>query len=417
MIPLYEPLMGKREEELVLECVKSGWISSRSPLVARFERSFLDLIGANNGFAVSSGSGALHLALLGLDIGPGDEVIIPSFSFSATAAMTILTGARPVFCDVDPKTWVAGPAEIKRAMTRDTKAIIAVHTYGVMAPIAEISALTAKRGIALIEDAAEALGSRQGEPIEALPEFTPLDTRPVDSVGKSASAIAQPMAGTFGDAGVFSFYGNKTITTGEGGFVVFKDAEISDRALGMRGHGSAAGPGNYESRMPGFSHRMTGMQAAVGIAQIERFGEIAAAKRRISERYFRKLSGIAGLRIQNSTPGYDTLRWLITARIADPSATKANRDCIISYLLSRGIQAYPAFTPLHTLTPLWKCAAGIGGKHPDIQALPVSMAIGATGFCLPSGPGLTDEQIDLVCGVLEEFFTKFIESGVAFKQN
>lgn len=385
MIPLYEPILGDLEEKFLLECLRSGWISSRSPMVDRFEERFLKFAGAPHGFAVSSGSGALHLALLGLGIGPGDDVVIPSYSFSATASITMLTGANPVFCDVNPVTWVAGAREIEKVLTPSTRAVMAVHTYGITSPVDEIAELLGSRGIFLVEDAAESLGSR------------------LNGIGES------PMAGTSGDAGVFSFYGNKTITTGEGGFVLFRDEKAAETARRMRGHGSA-GPGNYESRVPGFSHRMTGMQAAVGIAQIERFDEIARAKRRVSEMYAQRLDGLPNLTIQGSTPGHDPLRWLFAVAVGQflhqgLKETKALRDETIRRLRTLGVEAYPAFAPLHTLTKQWSrpgrgpVESPAGSEDP---ALPVSDALGAAALCLPSGPGLTADQIDRVCKSVAE---------------
>ncbi|PKK91316.1 MAG: perosamine synthetase [Candidatus Wallbacteria bacterium HGW-Wallbacteria-1] len=366
MIPIYEPLIDSSESSMVAKCVESGWISSRSPMVADFEKSFLQYLCAEpeSGLAVSSGSAALLLALKTLGIGRGHEVLVPSMTFSATVSMILLAGATPRFMDVDPKTWVITPEILEKALSAKTRCVIAVHLYGNMPDMEGIMKIVSSKGILLIEDAAEAHGSSFG----------------------------RRKAGTFGDAGIFSFFGNKIITTGEGGFTVFRNPSATATARMMRNHGTA-GQGDYSSRHIGLSCRMTGMQAALGLAQLEKMDEIISRKNTIAAAYEKNLLAQTRLSLQKFTPGWSGIPWLTSLLL--PHECASEREKIISRMGENGIQIYTTFTALHTLKPFQQ-ARGTG-------SLDVSESIGLRGISLPSGPSLTTDMVDHICETLMKF--------------
>ncbi len=252
-IPVCEPVLRGNEGRYVARCVRSGWISSAGPMVREFEAAFAERVGAADAVACSSGTAALHLALVGAGIGPGDEVLIPSFTMAAVANTVLHAGATPVLADVDPLTWNMDPEDAARRVTRRTKALVAVHTYGSPAPMDALARLARRRGLVLLEDAAEGLGG----------------------------AWRGRAVGSWGAAAAFSLYANKVITTGEGGIVAVKGRAMAARLRTLRDHGFSADR-HFWHRVVGFNYRMTSLQAAVGLAQLERFDallEAAAAPR------------------------------------------------------------------------------------------------------------------------------------------
>jgi len=367
MIPIYEPLMDSHEAHRVAQCVESGWISSRSPLVEEFENTFAEFLGAarESALAVSSGSAALLLALKTLGMGQGHRVLLPSLTFSATASMVILAGATPVFMDVDPDTWVITPELLNRALDqlssegRSVSCVVAVHLYGNMPDMATIADIADSRGILLIEDAAEA----------------------------HASSFAGKKAGTYGDAGTFSFFGNKIITTGEGGLVLFREPEHRETASLLRNHGTA-GHGDYHSRHLGLSCRMTGMQAALGLAQMEKINQILERKGAIALEYTQGLRTISQVKPQCFTPGWQGVPWL-TSMTLNP---RMDRELVIRAMAELGIQTNRVFPALHTLDP-YSSTERAGN-------LENSRLIGLSGISLPSGPSLPPGTAGEICQAL-----------------
>jgi perosamine synthetase len=350
-LPVAEPFLGEEELRYVSECVLSGWVSSAGKFVSRFEALFAEHCGVEHAIAVSNGTAALHVALVALGIGPGDEVIVPTLTFIATANAVAYTGATPVFADSEPVTWNVDPNAVAAAITPRTKAIVPVHLYGHPADFDAIAAVA--DGIPIIEDAAEAHGALyKGRPV-----------------------------GSLGLAGTFSFYGNKIVTTGEGGIVVTSDAELARRIRVLRDHGMEPGR-RYWHPVLGFNYRLTNLQAAVGVAQLERFEEILAAKRRVSERYAAGLGQISGVTLPPQEPWAENVHWLYSILVD-------GRDKVIDALGLAGIESRPFFTPAHC-QPLY--SAGL--------RLPVAESLAERGLSLPSAVTLAPAEIDRVVATI-----------------
>lgn len=358
-VPIAEPLLDGNEAMYVQECIDSGWISSQGRFVAQFERAIATFHGVPYALAVSSGTTALHLALVSLGIGPGDEVIVPDFTFAATASVVVHSGAIPVLVDVDPDTWTMSSPAVERALTRRTRAIIPVHLYGHPCAMSGILDLARTRNLLVIEDAAEAWGAR-------------VDGR---------------LTGTLGDAGCHSFFGNKTLTTGEGGAVLFRDKSTFERAQMLRDHGMSR-ERKYWHVEPGFNYRLTNLQAAIGVAQMERIESILSRKRHLAERYTSALAVVEGLVLPPHAPWADPVCWLYTIQVAETAGL--SRDSLASRLLTNGVETRPVFYPLHAM-PAFERFAGSGD-------FPITEQIARTGLSLPSSVTLRDEDVD---GVVE----------------
>ena len=356
IIPVCDTRLDGNERRYVLDCIDSGWISSAGPYIERFEHAFAKAIGTEHAIACANGTVALHLLLAAAGLGPGDEVIVPSFTMAATAAAVAYTGATPVFVDVLPGSGNIDPAAVAAAVTPATRAVVAVHIYGRPVDVDALRAVLFGHDIDLIEDAAEAHGATW-------------EGRPVGSLGRGAS---------------FSFYANKIVTTGEGGMVTTNDAPLASVARTLRDHAFSA-ERHFWHRHLGFNYRMTAMQAAVGLAQVERLDELVAAKRRMAARYSEGLAGLP-LRLPAEGPGERNVHWMYAVRVADDSPL--SRDELRSVLAHSGIETRTFFVPLH-LQPIWR-SRGVRVR------LPVSEALSLSGLYLPSGPGLTEADIDRV---------------------
>ena len=354
-IPVYTPLLDGREEKYVLDAVRSGWISSLGRYVTRFEEDFARFCGVRAAVSVCNGTVALHLALHALGIGPGDEVIVPSLTFVATANAVHYTGATPVFADVDAATWCIDPADVARRITPRTRAIMPVHLYGHPAPMAAIRALAKEHDLFVVEDAAEAHGAQIGE----------------------------RMAGSLGDIGAFSFYANKIITTGEGGMLTTDDDALAARCRMLRDHAMPPQRRYWHDEV-GFNYRMTNLQAAVGVAQMERIDSLVARKRSIAARYLDQLAGIPGITLPAERTGYTNVYWMVSI-LAEPPFP-LDRDALILALREQGIDSRPFFHPLDTLPPYF-----------SPTPRPVSLRLSRIGVNLPSSPALSDAQVDYIC--------------------
>jgi len=358
-IPLMQPALGGNELAYVSDCVTTGWISSQGEYVQRFEQQFSDFLGGQDALAVSSGTAALHLALKALDIGPGDEVIVPDFTFAAPANVVLHCGATPVLADVDRSTWTVDPGDIERRVSERTRAIIPVHLYGHPCDMDRINAIARDNGLKVVEDCAEAQGARyRGQPV-----------------------------GTLGDIGCFSFFSNKVITTGEGGMVTTANAEIADRLRLLRDHGMRRGR-RYWHEIAGFNYRMTNLQAAVGVAQMERVDSFIERRKEIGERYISRLGDIPGLVMPPRQTWGETIYWIFSMQI-DPEIAGISRDQLTVKLDARGIETRPFFIPLHLQPPY---------KQPG--EFTVSTEISSTGISLPSGNDISDAEIDRVCDTI-----------------
>lgn len=358
MIPVYRPSLGAREREYLLQAMDSTWISSKGEFLDRFEREFASYLGSAHGIATCNGTVSLHLQLEALGIGDGDEVIVPTFTYVASVNAITYTGATPVFVDSDPDYWNLDPTKIEALINERTKAIMVVHLYGHPADMDPIMEIAGRHGLHVVEDAAEAHGA--------------------EYKGRKV--------GTFGIAGSFSFFGNKIITTGEGGMVVTDDAEFAERCRHLRGQGVSP-VRTYWHDVVGYNYRMTNLAAAIGVAQLERIEETLEAKRRIADRYAQRLASIPGVTQQAEMPWATSVHWMVSILVGPRL-----RDPLMAFLAERGVDSRPLFYPAHTL-PMYARDA----------SFPVAEHLGASGINLPSYPDLTDADIDLVCGLVAEF--------------
>lgn len=348
-----EPDIGEQEISNVLECVTSGWISSQGRFISKFEEAFADYLGGGHTIAVSNGTVALQLGLTALGIGRGDEVIVPDFTFGASINAIIHAGATPVLADVDLETWTIDLSELERLITPRTKAIMPVHIYGQPARIDEIKAMADAKGLLIIEDCAESLGA----------------------------TYKGRRVGLDGDCACFSFFANKSITTGEGGMVVFKDAEVAQRARVLRDHGMSPTK-RYWHEYAGFNFRMTNMQAAIGVAQMDRIDELLDRKKLIFQTYDSLLSGVESLSLLPSNDWSENSNWLYTLILTGHE--EGARDQLIANLGYRGIDARPGFYPMHEMKPYSEYGHG---------NYPVSSYLSANSICLPSSFGLSNDEI------------------------
>ena len=355
-IPVYQPSLAGNEKRYVNECLDSTWISSKGEFLQRFERSFADYTGVTYATAVSNGTVALHLALVALGIGPGDEVIVPTLTYIASVNAIAYTGATPVFVDSERDSWQLDPADVRRKVTPRTRAIMVVHLYGHPADMESIMAVARECNLFVVEDCAEAFGSRIG--------------------GRHV--------GTFGDISTFSFFGNKTITTGEGGMVVTNDATLADRAVHFKGQGLAKHR-VYWHDVIGYNYRMTNICAAIGLAQMERADDLVARKQVLAARYD---DALRGSRLELHRPARaDVVHsyWMYSVLV--PAAT---RDGVMGDLREAGIETRPLFYPVHTM-PMYSQRYERHG---------VAEELGWRGINLPSWPDLTDEQVRYIAEAL-----------------
>jgi len=360
VIPVYEPYLGPEEKELVLDCIQSSWISSSGRYVKEFEDRFAQRSGSRHGISVTNGTAALHLALYALGIGPGDEVLVPSLTFVATANAVSYTGATPIFVDSERDTWNISPEDAERHTTKRTRAIIPVHLYGHPAKMAEIRDLSRVHGLNIVEDCAQAHFAKVG----------------VQYVG------------TFGIAGTFSFYGNKLITTGEGGMVITDDDQLAERLRFLKNHGMSPDRRYWHPEI-GFNYRMTNLQAAVGVAQLQKLDEILRRKAEIAATYRNSLNGIRGISLPPSLNGYTNQHWLFSV-LVEPSFG-VDRNELIRKLQENGIESRPLFYPIHTM-PMYNRGA----------SLPIAEELAKKGISLPSSPALSVDDIVRIAGIVRK---------------
>lgn len=354
-IPVLEPQLGAEELANVVECIETTWISSQGRFVTEFETQVARRVGAPRALATSSGTTALHLALEALDIGPGDEVVVPTFTFMASINAIVHAGATPVLTDVDPDTWTMTVDHVRDAVTDRTKAIMPVHLYGHPCDMDPILEFAEEFGLLVVEDAAEALGSRyRGRPV-----------------------------GSMGDAGALSFFGNKVITTGEGGMALFRSEEDAQRAAILRDHGMTPGRRYWHERI-GFNYRMTNLQAAVGVAQMDKLERFLDRRRQIAERYRAAIAHLDYLVPQQTATWAESCNWLFTVLLSEDSGL--DRDNVASRLAAAGVDTRPAFYPAHVMPPYQQYV-----READF---PVAEQIAARSLSLPSSVTLTDQDVD-----------------------
>lgn len=374
-LPVMEPELSGNELNYIMECIKTNWVSSQGPFINRFEQDFGRHVGVPHALAVCNGTAALHLALAALGVGPGDEVIVPDLTFAASINAVLYVGATPVLVDVTRDTWTLDPEAVARALTPRTKALLPVHLYGQPCEMDALMALAKRRGVLVIEDAAEALGAQYR--------------------GRSV--------GEFGEAAAFSFFGNKLITTGEGGMVTFQDRKVANRARMLRDHGMDPNR-RYWHEEVGYNYRMTNLQAAVGVAQLERVGTFLSRKLELAARYSKALSAWEEFILPVARPHARNVFWLYSC-VLDSERAGLSRDVLRQRLLLCGIETRPLFYPLHLMPPYRDY--GIEGSYQNAEW------ISAQGFSLPSAVTLKDDDLDHVTGVIRKILEARMISRIA----
>jgi perosamine synthetase len=363
-IAIAAPLLNGNELAYVTDCIKTNWISSQGKYVKQFENMFTDYHHGFYSLAVSNGTVALHLALIALGINEDHEVIVPNLTFAASVNSIIYTGAKPILIDVERESFNMDVDKIENAITTKTKAIMVVHLYGNPCKMNEILSIANKYNLYVIEDCAEALGSFY-------------DGKPV---------------GVFGDVSTFSFYGNKTITTGEGGMVLFKSEKIAQHAAILRDHGMSRTK-RYWHEEVGYNYRITNIQAAIGVAQFERLDEFVSAKRKIALTYSEILSKHKFFLLPKVESCSINSYWLFTCVIT--SNAPFTRDELMNYLNNHGIETRPVFYPMSQMPPYAKDAQSISYE--------VSEEISTNGFSLPSSVNLTELELVYICNTINSF--------------
>lgn len=366
MIPVNEPLLDGNEARYLQECIATGWISSEGPFVERFEAEMAARVGRRYGVAVTNGTAALEAAVVALGLGPGDEVILPTFTIISCAAAVVRAGATPVVVDCDPVTWNMDVGQVADRITPRTRAIMAVHIYGLPVDMDPLLALAERHGLRVIEDAAEMHGQTyRGRP-----------------------------CGSFGDLSVFSFYPNKHVTTGEGGMILTDDPALAERCRSLRN--LCFQPGRrFVHKELGWNLRMSNLQAAVGVAQLERLDEFVARKRRMGRRYTELLANVPGLQLPLPATDYaENIYWVYGVVLDD--ALPFDAEEAMARLRRLGVGTRPFFWPMHEQPVFRRMGLFANERHP------VAERLARRGFYLPSGLALTDQQIEQAAQALQE---------------
>jgi perosamine synthetase len=368
VIPAARPLLGKREEELVLEVMRSGQLSL-GPRLGEFERKFAAWLGVQHASAVSSGTAGLHLATRAAGIQSGDEVITTPFSFVASANCVVYEGARPVFCDIDPRTLNIDPAAAAAAVTEHTSCLLPVHIFGYPADLPALERLATERGLWIVEDACEALGARHGD----------------------GTAV-----GARGNPAVFAFYPNKQMTTGEGGVVVSPAAGMKEQVDSERNQGRAPDMGWLDHDRLGFNYRLSDIACALGIAQLERLDDMLAARARVASLYDEALAGIEDLTLPCADEDGDERSWFVYV-VQLPRGV--DRDATIQSLRERGIDSKPYLPAIHLMSYYRET---FGHKEGEF---PVCEDVSARSLALPFFPELTEDEVVQVAAELRTLLT------------
>lgn len=360
-LPVAEPSLKGNELQYVSECVLTGWVSSAGRFVNQFEEMFAEYCGSKYAIATSNGTTALHLALLACDIGPGDEVIVPTLTFIATANAVTYTGAKPVFIDSEQETWNMDANLISNLLNSKTKAIIPVHLYGHPTDMDPVLDIARRKGLKVIEDAAEAHGA----------------------------TYKGNRVGGIGDLGIFSFYGNKIITTGEGGMVVTNNKDYANKIRMLRDHGMSTKK-RYWHPYIGYNYRMTNLQAALGVAQMERVDSIVDKKHKIAKAYSDGLKDIQGINLPPDANWAENIFWMYSILINQEEFGRT-RDQVIDILKEKLVDSRPFFTPIHN-QPIYKLN----------KSFPIAESLSLRGINLPSAVTLTISDIDYIISTIKQ---------------
>jgi len=358
-IPISQPSITNKEIEYVTDAVKSGWVSSLGKYIDEFERKFAEFCETEYALATCNGTTALHLALVALGIKEGDEVIIPDLTFIATANAVKYTGAKVVTVDIEEDTLCINPKAIEKAITPNTKAIIPVHLYGHPANMQEINKIAKKYNLFVIEDAAEAHGAE----------------------------INGKRVGSFGDVGIFSFYGNKIITSGEGGMITTNNKKLYEKMKYLRDHAMNREKRYWHTEI-GYNYRMTNLQAALGVAQLERIEELLKKKREIFEWYSEYLKDIPNIKLNFQKDGFKNVNWMICLEVI--GYDEAKRDSLMKKLKHKGIDSRPFFYPISNM-PMY-----------EKVDTPITYKVYQRGINLPSFFDITQNEVKYICKELKK---------------
>ena len=368
MIPVNEPVLDGNERKYLNECIDTGWISSEGPFIREFEKLFAARVGRKHGIAVCNGSAALDAALAALDLMPGDEVIMPTFTIISCASAISRLGAIPVLVDCEPDTWNMDVSAVESKITPKTRAIMVVHLYGLPVNMDPLLDIAKRHKLIVIEDAAEMIGQTYRD-------------RP---------------CGSFGELSTFSFYPNKHVTTGEGGMVVTDDDALAEKCRRLRNLGFSP-PRRFVHEELGWNFRMTNMQAAIGLAQLERLDEFVLRKRHIFSRYTELLSGTPGIDLPVAETDFaKNINWVYGLVIRDNVPFDA--DEAMARLAKLGVATRPFFWPMHEQPVYLRMGFFAGESHPNAER------IARRGFYLPSGLALTEDQMLRVAAAVKEVF-------------
>ena len=367
-IPVCEPLLGGNELTYVTDAVQTGWISSAGSYIERFEQAFARYCGVSFGVAVTNGTVALHVALRALGVGVGDEVIVPSFTMIASAFAVCYTGAMPVFVDVDRDTWNMDSTQLESKISARTRAVMPVHVFGTLCDMDIIDSVARRHGLFVVEDAAEAHGAEQR--------------------GRKA--------GAFSAIAAFSFFANKNITTGEGGMVVTDDPELRDKSRYYRNLCfPLTGSRDYRHDHIGYNYRMSNLHAAIGLAQVEKADEYRTLRIRNHALYREHLRGVPGITFQKVPPDTVSVSWM-NAILVDSKRFGRTRGQVIAYLKARGVDSRLLFTGMHRQKALSDYGCDCSGSYP------VTDLLSEQGLYLPSGSGLSEDDIRYVCSCIRQ---------------
>lgn len=362
-IPVAVPNLSGNEKKYVNDCIDTTWISSNGEYINKFENKFKEYIKSKNALACCNGTVALHLPLIALGLQPGDEVLVPSFTYIATANAVRYCGATPVFVDCLEDTWNIDPVDAEKKITKKTKGIIPVHIYGNPCDMDSIMKIARKYKLFVLEDAAECHGAKY----------------------KGA------MAGTIGDAGIFSFFGNKIITTGEGGMIVTNNDQVYNHIKQLRGQGQDLNRRYWFTEI-GYNYRMTNIEAAIGLAQLENINTHINDRKKVASWYIEELSQIQDkLEFQKITEGADNVWWMFSILIK--SNVNITRDELMQKLAEYGIETRPLFYPMHIM-PVYKN---------ENARCPVSESIASRGINLPTHAKLSKEDVHYICETIKKY--------------
>ncbi len=368
VIPVAGPWVTEREVEYVADAARNAWFSNHYEYNRRFEEAFASYVGVKHAVSLPHCTAAIHLSLAAAGIGPGDEVIVPDVTWIASVAPVVYVGATPIFADIKKDTWCIDPKSVEAAITARTKAIIGVDLYGSMADWSELRRIADRHSLLLIEDAAESLGSEYG--------------------GKKAGAL--------GDTGVFSFHGSKTLTTGEGGMFVTNDDHLHQRVMTLRDHGRPPGDKLFLNTEVGFKYKMSALQAAFGLAQIERVEELIAKKRQIFQWYRDALQGFDGVTLNAEPQGTLNSYWMVT--VIPDASFGMDKFALMDAFRERKIDTRPFFSPLSSLPAF----ADRPESSAHMPKEPAGDEIAAYGVNLPSGYHITPDLVQHVAGALKK---------------